>query len=541
VLEFRILGPLEVTSNGDVVSIRGQKLRAALALLLVRPNEVVSTGRMIDALWGERAPRTAQTSLQNFISQLRKVLGSHVVETLSPGYRIRIEPNELDLGRFELLVGEARGRPADERVHTFREALALWRGPPLADFPYEAWAQDEIRRLDALRLTATEELFEAELEVGRHVEILPELESLVSKEPFQERLRSQLMLALYRSGRQADALQHYHALRRLLADEVAIEPTPELQRLYTKILRQEAGLELDARTESRADSLLDVAKAMLAGRLVPLLGADVSELAGHLAAQFGYSDGALELPRVSQYVAIMKGSGPLYDELHAALAGSAAPTAVHRFFASLPPALREAGAPHQLIVTTSYDLALEEAFLEAGEEFDVVWYVASGPCRGRFCHLAPDGDVRLIELPNTYTRELSLVQRTIILKLHGRVDLTASREWESFVVTEDDYIDFLAQNELANVVPVGLAATIRRSHFLFLGYAMRDWNLRVILNRLWRDDALSYRSWAVHPRASALERAFWRTREVEMIDADVEAYLEGLSAQLAALVPAATP
>jgi DNA-binding SARP family transcriptional activator len=539
VLEFRILGPLEVVSDGDAVPIRGQKLRAVLALLLLRSNEVVPTWRLIEVLWGEQPPRTAQTSLQNFVSQLRKLIGSDVVTTRSPGYRLEIDPAALDLTRFELLVRDSRDHAPAERAATLREALGLWRGRPLEDLVDETGFQDEIRRLAALRLAASLELFDAELAVGRGVELVAELETLVGQEPFEERLRAQFMLALYRSGRQADALQQYHSIRKLLVDEYAIEPSLELKSLYSAILRQEAGLELVNRPDDGDDTFVDVARAMLAGRLVPLLGADVAELAGRLAAQFGYTDGALELPRVSQYVAVMKGSGPLYDELHTALAGSTAPTAVHRFFASLPPLLRAAGAQHQLIVTTSYDLALEEAFLQAGEEFDVVWYVASGPCRGRFCHLAPDGDVRLIELPNTYTRELSLDRRTIILKLHGRVDVTASREWESFVVTEDDYIDFLAQNELANVVPVGLAATIRRSHFLFLGYAMRDWNLRVILNRLWRDDALTYRSWAVHPHATPLERAFWRRREVELIDVEVETYLGGLGSQLEALGPAA--
>ena len=243
--------------------------------------------------------------------------------------------------------------------------------------------------------------------------------------------------------------------------------------------------------------------ALLGGRLVPVLGADVAELAARLAERFEYADGRLGLPRVAQYVAVMKGSGPLYDELHALLDADAPPTPIHRFFASLPPLLRERGVPHQLIVTTSYDLALEAAFLEAGEEFDVVSYLAAGPNRGKFCHIAPDGTGRLIDLPNTYATELSLEQRTVILKLHGQVDRGPEREWESFVVTEDDYIDYLAQTEVASAVPVALAAKLRRSHFLFLGYTMADWNLRVLLHRLWGDQPLSYRSWAVQPEAEA--------------------------------------
>src|SRR5439155_25191950 len=135
--------------------------------------------------------------------------------------------------------------------------------------------------------------------------------------------------------------------------------------------------------------------------------------------RFAYPGHAAELTRVSQYVAVMKGSGPLYDELHTLLEASAAPTAVHRFFASLPPLLRARGRPHQLLVTTSYDLALEQAFLETGDEFDVVSYVASGRHRGLFCHVEPDGATRVIDVPNTYATELSLERRTVILKLHG--------------------------------------------------------------------------------------------------------------------------
>src|SRR5438034_10079160 len=202
------------------------------------------------------------------------------------------------------------------------------------------------------------------------------------------------------------------------------------------------------------DRIKDVVETMLAGRLVPVLGTDVAELTLRLAERFEYPTNGSALPQVAQYIAVMKGSGPLYDELHALLDTDLPPTAVHRFFAALPPLLRERGAPHQLIVTTSYDLALERAFLDAGEEFDVVSYLAAGRDRGKFCHVAPDGTGTLIEVPNTYATELSLDRRTIILKLHGQVGGPDDREWESFVVTEDDYIEYLAQSEVASLVPV---------------------------------------------------------------------------------------
>ena len=198
----------------------------------------------------------------------------------------------------------------------------------------------------------------------------------------------------------------------------------------------------------------------------------------------------------------MQGSGPLWDELHALLDAAAQPTPIHRFFASLPPLLRERGAPHQLIVTTSYDLALEQALLDAGEEFDVVSYIASGRHRGTLLPPRAGRHGGRRSSPEHLRDELSLERRTIILKLHGRFDPSPGREWESFVVTEDDYIEYLAQSDVSTSVPVGLAAKLQRSHFLFLGYTMADWNLRVVLKRLWGD----------HPLATARGRCSPRRR-----------------------------
>jgi DNA-binding SARP family transcriptional activator len=533
VLEFRILGPLEVAGEGEPLQLSGQKQRALLALLLLDVNRVVSTDRIVDALWGEEPPKTAATSLQNFVSQLRKLLGPDVLVTKPPGYQLRIAPEQLDLARFVRLVEEAREEPPAERAAKLRRALALWRGRPLADLGFEAFAQQEIGRLEELRLAALEDRVEAELEAGRHSDLVGELEAFADEHPLRERLRSQLMLALYRSGRQAEALQIYHDTRRVLVDELGIEPSPTLQQLHGAILRQDPGLEEGRPVVPAAENRIkDVVETMLAGRLVPVLGADVVELTLRLAERFEYPANGGALPQVAQYIAVMKGSGPLYDELHALLETNLPPTAVHRFFAALPPLLRERGAPHQLIVTTSYDLALERAFLDAGEEFDVVSYLAAGRNRGKFCHVAPDGTGTLIEVPNTYATELSLERRTIILKLHGQVGRSAEdREWESFVVTEDDYIEYLAQSEVASVVPVALGAKLRRSHFLFLGYTMADWNLRLLLHRLWGDQPLSYRSWAVQPEPMPLEREFWRRRDVDVLEIPLERYVTALAGQ----------
>jgi DNA-binding SARP family transcriptional activator len=539
-LEFRLLGPLEVSDETGELLLGGHKQRAVLALLLLDANRVVSTDRLIDALWGESPPRTAPTSLQNFVSQLRKTLGTETVETRAPGYVLRATAEQVDLARFQRMVENARSDDPIRRAADLREALSLWRGHPLADFRFDPWAETEISRLDEVRLAAVEERIAADLEAGRHAALVGELESLVAQHPVRERLRAQLMLAFYRSGRQTEALDVYQQARRWLIDQLGIEPGAELQELHGAILRQEAGLGLGGPRSASRDHLAEVTATILAGRVVPVLGSDVAELARELARRFEYPESNGGLARVAQYVAVMKGSGPLYDELHTLLAVDVPPTPVHRLFASLPPVLRSRGVPHQLLVTTSYDTALEQAFTDAGESFDVVSYLAAGRNRGKFCHLRPDGEGTVIDVPNTYVTELSLDERTVILKLHGHVEHGDERRWESFVVTEDDYIDYLAQTEIANAVPASLAARLRRSHFMFLGYTMADWNLRVVLNRLWGDQPLSYRSWAVQTEPMPLEREFWRHRDVEVLEASLERYAEGLARYLDAQAEAQT-
>src|SRR6476620_4113617 len=326
-LEFRILGPLEVADGGELLQLGGQKQRALLALLLLDVNRAVSTDRIMDALWGEQPPKTAVTSLQNFVSQLRQLLGPDVLVTKAPGYQLRIAPEQLDLERFVRLVAEAREEPAEVRAAKLRRALALWRGPPLADLGFEAFAQQEIGRLEELRLAALEDRVEAELEVGRHSDLVGELEAFADEHPLRERLRSHLMLALYRSGRQAEALQIYHDTRRVLVDELGIEPSPTLQQLHGAILRQDPSLEEGRGAPPAAeDRIDDVVENMLAGRLVPVLGTDVAELTLRLAERFEYPVNGDSLPRVAQYIAMMKGSGPLYDELHALLDPEVPPT-----------------------------------------------------------------------------------------------------------------------------------------------------------------------------------------------------------------------
>ncbi|MGH3078615.1 MAG: BTAD domain-containing putative transcriptional regulator [Gaiellaceae bacterium] len=535
-LVFRILGPLEVESESGPVALGGQRQRALLAALLLDAGRVVPTEQLVDRLWGEEAPKTVTTSLQNAISRLRRELGEELLETRAPGYVLKVDPGQIDANQFERLLRSARGAAAPERRELLVQALSLWRGPALAEFAFEQFAQAEIRRLEELRLVAVEERIDADLELGRHGDVVGELDALVAAHPLRETLRRQLMLALYRAGRQAEALDAYQEARARFVDELGIEPGPELRQLQAEILRHGAGLAVPGAAAVPPDDEGEIVKALLAGRIVPVIGLDgAGDLAEHLASAFDVPDDRpVDLARVSQYVATMKGSGPLYDELHARFEAAVEPGPLHRFLARLPSLLRERGAPHQLIVTTNYDLALERAFEEAEEEVDIVAYVATGPHRGHFWHRPPGEAPRPIDVPNTYATELSLDRRTILLKLHGAVDPLPEREWESFVITEDDYIDYLGHSELTAVVPVALAAKLRRSHFLFLGYEMADWNLRLILNRIWGERPVGYRSWAVQPSPSPLAQAFWRRYDVTPVDVDPQAYAELLESRLEA-------
>ena len=530
--EFLILGPLEVRSDEGPIALGGPRQRALLAALLLRAGRVVPTEQLVDELYGADPPRTATASLQNAVVALRKALGPDVLVTRPPGYVLAVTPEQIDARRFERFLADARGASLEERRTLLVRALDLWRGPPLAEFAFEEWAQTEAHRLDELRLVTVEERIAADVDLGRPADVVPELEALVGDHPLRERLRELLMLALYRAGRQAEALNAYAQARAAL-DELGIEPGERLRHLQASILRHEAGLTRTGNGAAR-DADAEIVKAIVAGRVVPVLGLDGGiDLASHLAAAFGYpSDRPLDLARVSQYVATMNGSGPLYDELHRRFEEAVEPQPVHRFLAALPPLFRDRGVPQQLIVSTRYDLALERAFEEAGEEVDVVTYVATGPFRGKFWHRAPGREPCAIDVPNTYATELSLERRTVLLKLHGAVDPFPEREWESFVITEDDYIDYLGRSDVASSVPVAVSARLRRSHFLFIGYEMVDWNLRLVMHRVWGDRPVAYRSWAIDPEPTPLESAFWRRFEIDVLDVEPDAYVELLGRRL---------
>jgi len=239
-MDFRILGPVEVFVEGQPLPLGGQRPRALLAYLLLHANDVVASDRLIDELWFE-APRGGTAALQTQISRLRRLLGDRIV-TSGAGYALRVEPGELDLDRFRSLLAEA-GADSDpaERSRRLREADALWRGVPLGglDVPF---AVVEAGALEELRLAALEDRLEADLELGHNGELVSELSTLVAHHPLRERLRGQLILALYRSGRQADALEAYRETRRMLNDELGLEPGPALRELEQAILRQDPGL-----------------------------------------------------------------------------------------------------------------------------------------------------------------------------------------------------------------------------------------------------------------------------------------------------------
>jgi DNA-binding SARP family transcriptional activator len=305
VLDFRILGPLEVVDDDGPIRLGGPKQRATLAILLLNVNRVVSVDRLADDLYAGEAPATAVTQVQRQISELRKLLGpAHGIETRPPGYAMRLAPEQLDLHRFERLAADA-GRSFESgdsarAADLLRDALGLWRGSPLADLGYESFAQPAIGRLAEIRLAAVEQRVDAELELGAHAQLIAELEQLVAEHPLQERFAEQLMLALYRSGRQTEALDVYRAARKRLVELFGLEPTAGLQALERAILSHDPSLAVEpaiaaggsvlvvASGTDRLDGLLAVAEplGLLPGRevLIACLLEDDRELEGAAAA-----------------------------------------------------------------------------------------------------------------------------------------------------------------------------------------------------------------------------------------------------------------
>jgi len=313
-----------------------------------------------------------------------------------------------------------------------------------------------------------------------------------------------------------------------------------------------------------------IARRLLQGRVVPVLGAGVNlsdrpsgatwrsgqylpdgrELAAALARPDFPEIDTQDLAQVAQYIAALEGEGPLCDRLHELFDADFPPTELHRFLASLSRRMRESAESEcMLIVTTNYDDSLERAFQTEGEPYDLVTYIASGRHRGLFRHTRPDGTSAVIDRPNEYI-DVGLDQRAVIAKMHGAVDRAhcdrpddggdrpasprhrpAPPRADSFVITEDHYIDSLTHADITTLFPVKLAAKLHRSHFLFLGYSLRDWNLRVMLHRLRaKQDGRNYKSWSIQSDPSPIDRAAWDERGVDILGIPVKDFVAAMKA-----------
>jgi hypothetical protein len=302
-----------------------------------------------------------------------------------------------------------------------------------------------------------------------------------------------------------------------------------------------------------------VARELVQGSLTPFLGAGAntpgllpqdpfvpgqrlptgSELAEDLAQEFMYPGEDRDLVRVSQWVAIRLGPLTLYRYLHNVFDHDYTPTALHRLMARMPQYVREQqGLEYPLFITTNYDYALERAFEEAGEEYDLLTYLAAGPDLGKFRHTTPDGESKVIDRPNRY-KGVTLLERPAIAKIHGAVARGVKLpDDDSYVVTEDDYIDCLTRTDIVTLLPPSVVQRMQRCHYLFLGYSLRDWNLRAILHRIRRDRALANESWVVSSRPDPLEEKAWNNRNVEMFEADLDDFAEELDARMTPLASA---
>ncbi|HEX3212758.1 MAG TPA: BTAD domain-containing putative transcriptional regulator, partial [Actinomycetota bacterium] len=389
-MEFRILGPLEVFDDGRPVALPGGRGRALLALLILHAGEVISADRLIDELWGGSPPPTATTALQGLVSTLRKRLepartggeARAVLRTVPPGYVLATDPTNVDANLFRRLIEEASGAAAAERAARLGRALSLWRGPALADFTYQPFAQREITTLEELRLAAVEERVEADLALGRHGQLVAELEALVAEHPFRERLRGQLMVALYRGGRQAEALAVYRDGRQALAEELGIEPGPGLRQLEGAILRQGPSLDLEPARETVPAAGMTFPSIPGTAAAEPWLSGErrtVTVMFVDLAVSHGVGDGADPEARwrivarsVDRAVGVLRSHGATVEELVGdVLVGLFGVPTVHE-----DDALRAARAAVELRV--ALEALNDEVELERGIRFPIRAGVETG-------------------------------------------------------------------------------------------------------------------------------------------------------------------
>jgi SIR2-like domain/TIR domain len=267
---------------------------------------------------------------------------------------------------------------------------------------------------------------------------------------------------------------------------------------------------------------------------------DSAELAADLARRFGVTPARPDLAEVAQYVYVTRGRPDLYQTLRKILSGDCDPGPVHRFLARFPGTLDALGLEkrYPLIVSTSFDMALEKAFDDENEPYDLAMYMASGPDKGKFVHFPYEGSPQPISAPNAYGKfpigDYGELERTVLMKIHGAVDGTVGdyRFKENYVITQDHYIDYLSRSPVESLVPVQILDKLRDSHCLFLGYTIRDWNLRVFLKRIWRGEPLSAKSWSVEPDPDELEKEFWSQSRVDLYTADLADYVSRLGGRL---------
>ena len=304
-----------------------------------------------------------------------------------------------------------------------------------------------------------------------------------------------------------------------------------------------------------ADHCRRVAKAFVNGEVVPFLGAGANlcgrsgswrspgdslpsgrELAQYLAREFDYPlPDSENLVRVTQYQATMEGPGPLYKRLREIFLGHYTPTPLHDLLAQMPKLLEDSfgRARNQLIVTTNYDDSLEQAFRSAGQPFDLFTYIAWGDDLGKFLHTPAEGEPTVVPDARQFAEPI-LDERHVILKIHGAVDRSPVKR-DSFVITEDHYIDFLQRTAIEDLIPMSILPALQQTHFLFLGYSLADWNLRVMLQRIWQQQDHGWNSWAVQHDTSALDQKFWTKRGVDIYVVDLLDYVHALEAALGAL------
>jgi DNA-binding SARP family transcriptional activator len=504
-MEFRILGPLDVIEDGRALELGGAKQRALLGILVLNANRVASSDLLIESLWEAQQPENAQKALHVLVSQLRKTLGGERIVTRPPGYVLCVEEGELDLDRFQRLVAEGG-------AEKLTAALALWRGPPLAEFAYERFAQAEIARLEELREAALEQRIEADLELGRHGDLVGELESLVQEHPLRERLRAQLMLALYRSGRQAEALAAYQAARQALVEELGLEPGRALRELEQKILRQDPALELPPSADAPQPEQPEARRR--SGAILAIAGGVVllAAVAAFAASWHGSSHPVVVVPNsvaaIDATTNRVLADTPVGNSPTTVAVGAGSVWALNsneQTLSRIDPASRKV---IRVIPTTT-------RASEIAVSADAIWIASTSPT---LVVLNPDAPLiaNVIPLPG--------VQNVLISGPGGRVATADGAVWATTnaavwrVVPPPRRRSVVIQRGCCGPIAVGSESIWVASDFgidridarvgthqAHIGLPFRPSGIAIESHGVWLTDALTDRVWRVDPRTNALE------------------------------------